>query len=78
VVTVNLSSTLRRHIPGYEPERGISVECPEGTSVRRLIEGLGIPAGEVKVVMVDGIHRDLGHPLKGHERLALFPAVGGG
>ncbi|MEJ5299765.1 MAG: MoaD/ThiS family protein [Thermodesulforhabdaceae bacterium] len=75
---VLLAATLRRFIPDYDPEKGISVSVEPGASVNRVIEILGIPKEEVKIVMVDGIHSSLDHKLKGSERVAFFPPVGGG
>jgi len=77
-LTLFLSSTLRRYMTGYDPSRGVVLEIRPGMSVRELLSQLGIPQREVKVVMVDGIHKDLDYELRGEERLALFPPVGGG
>lgn len=73
-----LSSTLRRYIPNYNSLEGVSLEGLEGRSLKEVLIKLGIPVREVKVVMIDGIHTDLDYVLKGGERIALFPAVGGG
>ena len=51
---------------------------PRGTSVRQLIQRLGLPEDEVKLVMVNGIVTKLDAVLEGDERVALFPPVGGG
>jgi len=77
-VTIFLSSTLRRYIPGYDPSRGVVLEIGPGISIKDILVRIGISPNGVKVVMVNGIHRDLDYILNGHERVALFPPVGGG
>jgi len=44
-----------------------------GTSVKDLIEGLGVPHTEVDLVLVDGESTDLGHLLRGGERVSVYP-----
>jgi len=77
-VQVFLAATLRRFIPNYDPEKGISVSIEPGGSVAQIIEFLGIPKEEIKIVMVNGAHSSLDRQLNGDERVAFFPPVGGG
>jgi sulfur-carrier protein len=73
-----LNATLRRHVPGYDPYRGISLDTPPGISCARVIAQLGLPPQEVTLIMVDGRRREADFILQGHERLGLFPPIGGG
>lgn len=73
-----LAATLRRFVPNYNPEKGIFLYVDPKTTVRRVAELIGIPEDEVKIVMVNGIHSSMDHVLNGEERVAFFPAVGGG
>ena len=75
---VFLSSTLRKCHPGYEPSEGIDLHLEGDMSVAALIRKLKIPQERVKIVMVDGVSAPLDYGLKGNERVALFPPVGGG
>ncbi len=75
---VFLNATLRQYVPGYDPYRGLSLEVAHGTSVAEIIADLGLPPGEVTLIMVDGRCREADFPLQGQERLALFPPIGGG
>jgi sulfur-carrier protein len=75
---VFLSSTLRKCHPGYEPSPGIVFELKDDISVAALLRELKVPQDRVKIVMVDGMHASLDHLLKGDERVAFFPPVGGG
>jgi len=73
-----LSSSLRKAVPDYTPEMGIRLEAPPGATVAWVCEKIGIAPEAVKVSMVDGRARPLQHPLKGTERIGLFPPIGGG
>ena len=75
---VFLSSILRKHVPDYDPETGIRIEDPAGMTVQDLCDRLRVPGEKVKVVMVNGRSSRLNRLLDGDERVALFPAVGGG
>lgn len=77
-LTVLLSTTLRDYVPGYDPAGGVSMEVKSGTTVAEVCRKLKVPVGKVKIVMVDGRSRKLSHGLRGDERVALFPPVGGG
>lgn len=78
VLRIFLSSTLREYYPAYDPSEGIEVSLEGGTTLAALLERLRIPREQVKIVMVDGVHASLDDVLKGDERVALFPPVGGG
>jgi sulfur-carrier protein len=73
-----LNATLRQYVAGYNPYQGISLEVAPGTPVARVISHLGLPAREVTLIMVDGRRQEADFPLQGHERLGLFPPIGGG
>ena len=77
-VQVFVAATLRQYVSNYKPEEGIRLEIPKGTTVKLLLDMLGIPEQEVKVIMVNGVHASLDTQLEGNERIGLFPAVGGG
>ncbi|NTV43067.1 MAG: MoaD/ThiS family protein [Syntrophobacteraceae bacterium] len=75
---VFLAATLRKYLPGYDAGTGHPMEVPEGAAVRDVARRLAIPEEEIKIVMVNGVGAKLDTPLKGDERVALFPPVGGG
>lgn len=77
-VRLLLSSSLRRYVKDYDPVEGIKVLGAKGKTVREILMELGIPQRDVKVVMIDGVHRGMDHVLEGNERVAVFPAIGGG
>ncbi len=75
---VLLNASLRRFFPDYDPYQGLPVQVEPGTTVAQVVERLGLPMGEITIIMVNGIRREPDFPLQGDERLGLFPAVGGG
>lgn len=75
---VFLAATLRRYVSDYNPETGVILSVDSGKTVSDIARIMGIPKEEIKIVMVNGIHSSLDYLLKGDERVAFFPAVGGG
>jgi molybdopterin converting factor small subunit len=73
-VTLKLFATLKK----YRPESADRFPIAPGTTVRGLVDLLGIPPTDVKLVFVDGKQQSLDIPLTGGERVGLFPPVGGG
>ena len=75
---VLLAATLRKYLPGYDAATGYEMEIQPGDNVRVVARNLGIPEQEVKLIMVNGIGASWDTVLRGDERVALFPPVGGG
>jgi molybdopterin converting factor small subunit len=49
-----------------------------GETILGLIDRLGFPHEEVKIVFVNGVTVDLDKPLADGDRVGIFPPVGGG
>lgn len=77
-ITLFLSAHLREYVPAFDPATGLTVPLEEGVTVRELARRLGIPTEKVKLIFVDGLHASWDRPLKGGERVNLFPPVAGG
>ncbi len=77
-LTVKLSTTLRDFVPDYVPETGLQVEMPEGSTVAQLAQHLGLPPQDKKIVMVNGRQQKVSDLMRDGDRIAYFPAVGGG
>lgn len=77
-ILVKLSATFREVIPGYNPNTGLEVKYLEGLTVTALAESLGLPLGEIKIIMVNGCQAEMGQLLNDNDRVAYFPPVGGG
>ncbi len=77
-IDVMLSSALRRYVPDYDPLSGLQLEATPDLTVKELINSLGIPTQDVKIIMINGKADRLDRPLSDGDRVGLFPAVGGG
>ena len=77
-VFVTLSTTLRSYVPDYDPHAGLSQNVPGPTTARALAQSIGLPLEHIKVVMINGRHAPLETSVVDGDRVAYFPAVGGG
>lgn len=77
-VTVRMFADLRRYHPDERPDRPVTLEVEDGTTVGRIIEMLGIPSAAVRVAFVNGIVVTEGTPLRDGDDLGIFPPIAGG
>jgi molybdopterin converting factor small subunit len=77
-VQVKLFATLRRHCPDLGIGEAFPVDLPAGAMVVQLIQQLGLPEEEIKIVFVNGIICGPDHALADGDGLGIFPPVGGG
>ena len=93
-VTVTLSTTLRDHVPGYTPAVGLAFDlaalsrdrggAPTGgvkggeVNAGDLAAHMGLPLSDIKIIMINGRHASLDQLVRDGDRVAYFPAVGGG
>ncbi len=77
-VTVNLSTTLRRHVANYQPALGLTLEVGGGVSALGLAQRIGLPIGDIKVIMLNGRRVAPEAVVADGDRVGFFPAVGGG
>lgn len=80
-ILIKLSTTLRDMVPGYEPETGLSVSLKDGeasVTAGELASRIGIPLEEIKIVMINSRQSELDSVVANGDRVAYFPAVGGG
>ena len=47
-----LSSTLRKHVPGYDPLKGLEVEIEGDVTVAEVCKKMKIPTNNIKVAFV--------------------------
>jgi molybdopterin converting factor small subunit len=53
-------------------------DFPPGTSIRKVVEELGIDASQIGTVFVDSKYAELDQELHENAQLGIFPMVGGG
>ena len=62
----------------FLPRSSEAFEVQAGTTVSGLIDLLGIPHAQVKLIFVNGKKQGLEYSLQDNDRVGLFPPVGGG
>ena len=76
---VRLYASLAPFAPTHRAGEPFDVEVSEPTTLDTLLTRLGVPAGDVHLIIVNGrIVHDRSRLLAGHDRVGLFPPVGGG
>ena len=74
-VQVNLYAILRKYVDGAA---SVEVEIEPGQTIGQLLEQLGVPTDQTRIVFVDSRAADLSGVLQGGEQVGVFPAIGGG
>ncbi|UCF56763.1 MAG: MoaD/ThiS family protein [Deltaproteobacteria bacterium] len=77
-VNVKLFVTLRKYIPDYDPEKGINVDMKEGSTIKDLIETLGLPPNEASVIFINGISKKTTDHIKDGCHIKIFTPLAGG
>ena len=73
MIKVKLFATLRNNL-GKE----LDFEYREGLKIQDVIDELDIDSAKVAIMLINGVHQTADTPLKDHDKLFLFPPVGGG
>ncbi|WP_027721899.1 MoaD/ThiS family protein [Maridesulfovibrio zosterae] len=60
------------------PENSDNFPVNAGETVGDVLERIGIPIDEVKIVFINGRSSSFDAPLAAGDRVGVFPAVGGG
>ena len=81
--TMKIDLKLFASFSRFMPDQGDGgspngTEIREGITVRELLEELKIPADEVKIVFLNGVHSKGDEILQEGDRLGVFPPVAGG
>ena len=77
-VLVKLFSVLRDYVPGYNPQKGVETELPDGSTVADLLTHLGIPMSKVPVVTCNGRVLQPADTIYKDSTLHIFQPVAGG
>jgi hypothetical protein len=77
-VRVELTPLLRKYIPDYDPDKGLTIEDGGGKAVRQVIKELGIPTDKVFTVLVNHLPSHPSCQLNDGDLLTLSMVLGGG
>lgn len=76
-ITIKLFATLRQYID--ESKKGTSsLEMPENTKVREVLEQLKIPQDIPKIILVNAKQKTVEEVLYEGDTLSVFPPIAGG
>jgi molybdopterin synthase sulfur carrier subunit len=78
LVRVRLYATLCRYIPGLSAGTTAKIDLADNATISDLVDSLELPAGQVKVIFVNGRIRAPDWTLKSGDEVGIFPPVGGG
>ena len=74
-VHVNLYAGFRRKVGG---QSSVDVSIEAGQTIEQLLEQLGVPLEETRIIFCNNRLTDRTQPLGGGETIGVFPAIGGG
>ncbi len=74
-VRVNLYTTLRQFVGG---KPSVDVDVEPGQTIGQVLDELGVPTDQTRVIFLDSRAAGLQSTLQGGERVDVFPAIGGG
>ena len=77
-VRIQLSPLLRKYVPGYDHDEGLTLINQEGKTVRAIIDELGIPPKEVYTIMVNHYPGQPNSVVKDGDFVMLAKVIGAG
>ncbi|MGD2063877.1 MAG: Mut7-C RNAse domain-containing protein [Nitrospirota bacterium] len=72
-IYLRLYEELNDYLPEERSKRTFAYEVAEGASLGEVVDGLGVPRGEVDLALVDGEAVGFDHRVRDGERIALYP-----
>lgn len=76
IVKLKFFAGLGRYLPAEPVPYPIEIE--EGATVSDILARFAVPADKPRILLLNGIHCELGTKLKDGDLLSLFPPVAGG
>lgn len=76
--TIHVKIKLFATLTPFTPSDAHRYALPKGHTVWDLARRLKLPLEHVKLIFVNGVHRDGDTRLKDGDRVGIFPPVGGG
>ncbi len=72
-MTIRLYEELNAFLPAEKRRQTLSVDIPEGCTVKALIEDLGVPHTEVDLVLANGESVDFSYRPADGDRISVYP-----
>ncbi len=77
-IEIRTFATLAVYSKHPDIDKNAIIHIQSGYTVKNLIDLLGIPEENIKLIFVNGRHSSIHQVLAEHDRVGLFPPVGGG
>jgi len=77
-IEVTVFATLRKYLPDLPVGGSKYIEVDPGATPADLIQILGLPAEEVKIVIRNHVQTELDESVEDGDRIAFAPAIAGG
>ena len=77
-IELRVFGDLRKYMEGVAIGESQALRFNEGSTVKDILNRLGIPETEAKIILVNGRAKEVNDKLNDGDRLAFFPAVAGG
>jgi molybdopterin synthase sulfur carrier subunit len=77
-MTISIDLKFFATLKKFSPPASDAYVVEAGTSVRTLVQQLGIPEIKAKLIFINNLKATLDSVLKDGDRLGIFPPVGGG
>ncbi|HYW80098.1 MAG TPA: MoaD/ThiS family protein [Thermoguttaceae bacterium] len=74
-IQVNLYAMLRKYSGG---KPSVEVEIEPGQTVQQVLEKIGVPPDETRIIFINNRAAGLSTKLQGDEQIGIFSAIGGG
>lgn len=77
-IELRVFGDLRKYRKGMAIGESQALRCSEGSTVKDILNRLGISETDAKIILVNGRAKKVDDGLYDGDRLAIFPAVAGG
>ena len=77
-IEVRLFATLTHYLPPGSDGRRVQLSVAEGATAGQILDQLGVPRGDTKLIFIDSVHGDPSTTLQSGSVLSVFPPIAGG
>jgi uncharacterized protein with PIN domain/sulfur carrier protein ThiS len=71
--TIRFYAELNYFLPANRRQVDFECTCESGTSIKHLVEALGVPHTEIDLLLVNGAPVDFSYPVQDGDRISVYP-----
>jgi uncharacterized protein len=72
-ITIRFYAELNHFLPANRRQVDFECTCESGTSIKHLVEALGVPHTEIDLLLVDGAPVDFSYLVQDGDRISVYP-----